>query len=191
MLNAATESFASNPFSGLVDNSSGTNPQQGSENRDPLPNPWASRSGGASGNNRQQNSTNAAPPNILNTPSMQSLLQQMSDNPTMMQNLMNAPYTRSMLEAMSADPQMAANLINQSPLLANNPQMQEQMRSMMPQLLQQMQNPEVLQMMSNPSALDAIMQIQQGMFDFIQNSFILIRNHILLEFLTNFFTHRF
>ncbi|XP_031638700.1 ubiquilin-1 [Contarinia nasturtii] len=160
MLNAATESFAGNPFSGLVDNSSGTNPQQGSENRDPLPNPWASRSGG---NNRQQNSTNAAPQNILNTPSMQSLMQQMSDNPTMMQNLMNAPYTRSMLEAMSADPQMAANLINQSPMLANNPQMQEQMRSMMPQLLQQMQNPETLSMLSNPSALDAIMQIQQGM----------------------------
>lgn len=69
MLNAATESFSANPFSGLVDNSTGTNPQQGSENRDPLPNPWASRTG----NNRQQN-TNAAPQNILNTPSMQSLL---------------------------------------------------------------------------------------------------------------------
>lgn len=53
--------------------------------------------------------------------------------------------------------------MNQSPLLANNPQMQEQMRTMMPQLLQQMQNPEVLTMMSNPQALDAIMQIQQGM----------------------------
>lgn len=159
MLNAATESFAGNPFSGLVDNSSGTNPQQGAENRDPLPNPWAS-------NNRRQNSsgtgTGTAPPNILNPPSLQSLMQQMSDNPTMMQNLMNAPYTRSMMEAMAADPQMAANLINQSPMLANNPQMQEQMRTMMPQLLQQMQNPEMLQMMSNPQALDAIMQIQQG-----------------------------
>lgn len=88
----------------------------------------------------------------------------MSDNPQMMQNLMNAPYTRSMMEALAADPQMAANLINQSPILANNPQMQEQMRTMMPQMIQQMQNPEVLQMMSNPSALDAIMQIQQGKF---------------------------
>lgn len=58
---------------------------------------------------------------------------------------------------------MQIQLINQSPLLANNPQMQDQMRSMMPQLLQQMQNPEVQQMMSNPRALDAIMQIQQGM----------------------------
>lgn len=106
MMNAATESFAGNPFSGLVDNSTGANPQQGAENRDPLPNPWASRNA----NNQQSNTANAAPPNLLNTPSMQSLLQQMSDNPTMMQNLMNAPYTRSMMEAMQADPQMAANV---------------------------------------------------------------------------------
>lgn len=34
---------------------------------------------------------------------------------------------------------------------------------MMPQFLQQMQNPEVQSMMSNPQALNAIMQIQQGM----------------------------
>lgn len=38
MLNAAS-SMAGNPFSGLVDNSDGTNPQQGAENRQPLPNP--------------------------------------------------------------------------------------------------------------------------------------------------------
>lgn len=37
------------------------------------------------------------------------------------------------------------------------------MRTMMPQLLQQMQNPEVQSMMTNPQALDAILQIQQGM----------------------------
>lgn len=41
--------------------------------------------------------------------------------------------------------------------------MQEQMRTMMPQLLQQMQNPEVQSMMTNPQALEAILQIQQGM----------------------------
>lgn len=41
--------------------------------------------------------------------------------------------------------------------------MQEQMRTMMPQLLQQMQNPDVQSMMTNPQALDAILQIQQGM----------------------------
>lgn len=54
-------------------------------------------------------------------------------------------------------------MISQSPLLANNPQLQEQMRHMMPQMMQQMQNPEVQQMMTNPQALEAIVQIQQGM----------------------------
>merc|ERR1712098_864125 len=38
-----------------------------------------------------------------------------------------------------------------------------QMAQMMPQMLQQMQNPAVRQLMSNPEALQAIMQIQQGM----------------------------
>lgn len=115
-----------------------------------MPNPW--------GANDSANQT----PN-LNTPSAQSLLQQMADNPTLMQNMMNAPYTRSMLEAMQADPNMAANLINQSPLLAGNPGLQDQMRSMMPQFLQQLQNPAMQDAMTNPQALNAIMQIQQGM----------------------------
>lgn len=47
--------------------------------------------------------------------------------------------------------------------MANNPQLQDQMRTMMPQFVQQMQNPEVQSMLSNPQALNAIMQIQQGM----------------------------
>lgn len=54
-------------------------------------------------------------------------------------------------------------IIGQSPILQGNPQLQEQMRTMMPQFMQQMQNPEVLSMMSNPQALNAILQIQQGM----------------------------
>lgn len=43
---------------------------------------------------------------------MQSLLQQMSENPTMMSNMLNAPYTRTMLEALQADPDMASNVKN-------------------------------------------------------------------------------
>jgi len=146
ILNATTES--SRNLYNVGGGGTGENPQQGRENSAPLPNPWGTPADRA--------------PN-LNTPSMQSLLQQMSDNPSMMQNMMNAPYTRSMVEAMAADPNMAANLINQSPLLAGNPQLQEQMRTMMPQFLQQLQNPDMQQMMTNPQALNAILQIQQGM----------------------------
>jgi len=159
MLNAA-QGFGNNPFSGLVDNGGAANPQQGSENRDPLPNPWG---GSGTGAGQGQQPPSMPPSNVLNTPAMQSLLQQMSDNPSMMESLLNAPYTRSMMESLSQDPQMAANLIGNSPILQSNPQLQQQMRQMMPQFLQQMQNPEVQSMMTNPQALNAIMQIQQGM----------------------------
>ncbi|KFB38423.1 AGAP004294-PA-like protein [Anopheles sinensis] len=146
----------------------GANPQQGTENRSPLPNPWsaggsgAARSG-AAGTGGATTDAAGTPLGLLNTPAMQSLLQQMSDNPSIMSNMLNSQTTRSMMEALSADPAMAANLMSQNPLLANNPALQEQMRTMMPQLLRQMQNPEVQQMVTNPQALNAILQIQQGM----------------------------
>lgn len=44
-----------------------------------------------------------------------------------------------------------------------DPQMQQTMQNMMPQFLQQMRNPAIQDMMTNPQALNAIMQIQQGM----------------------------
>lgn len=49
-----------------VNNSSGTNPQQGAENRDPLPSPWARNGNGSGDNNeRQDSAANAVPSNIL------------------------------------------------------------------------------------------------------------------------------
>lgn len=167
-----------NPYSGTSDSGSasggaggagggGGNPQQGTENRSPLPNPWSSSAGGggrgAAGGAATGTDGAGTPLGLLNTPAMQSLMQQMSENPSVMSNMLNSPTTRSMMEALSADPAMAAQLMNQNPLLANNPALQEQMRTMMPQLLRQMQNPEVQQMVTNPQALNAILQIQQGM----------------------------
>ncbi|XP_053657665.1 ubiquilin-1 [Anopheles marshallii] len=163
-----------NPYSGASDSGStsggGVNPQQGTENRSPLPNPWSSAGSGtaASGGNRGTGGgagtdATGTPLGLLNTPAMQSLIQQMSENPSVMSNMLNSPATRSMMEALNADPAMAAHLMSQNPLLANNPGLQDQLRTMMPQLLRQMQNPEVQQMVTNPQALNAILQIQQGM----------------------------
>ncbi|KAH8280666.1 hypothetical protein KR054_008469 [Drosophila jambulina] len=176
MMNAATESFGRNPFAGLVEgggSAAGVNPQQGTENRNPLPNPWGgvgatlngTGTGGGTGTGAGGNRTGGdlPPNNIMNTPAMRSLLQQMADNPAMMQNLLNAPYTRSMMESMSQDPEMASRLLSTSPLLSNNPALQEQVRQMMPQFMSQMQNPEVMNMLTNPEAMNAILQIQQGM----------------------------
>ncbi|XP_022129732.1 ubiquilin-1 [Pieris rapae] len=162
MLNVAS-SMAGNPFSGLVDNSDGTNPQQGAENRQPLPNPWQRGGGAASTGTTGTGAATGTGPGLINTPGMQSLLQQMSENPRLMQSMLSAPYTNSMLQALAADPEMASQLINQNPMFANNPQLQEQIRTMMPQMLTQLQNPEMQQMMSNPQALGALLQIQQGM----------------------------
>ncbi|CAG9813493.1 unnamed protein product [Phaedon cochleariae] len=100
---------------------------------------------------------------VLNPPPLASLLQQMSENPSIMQNMLQAPYTQSVLEALAADPNMANAMLAQNPLVTNNPVLQAQMRNMMPQFMQQMQNPEIQSLMTNSQALDAIMQIQQGM----------------------------
>ena len=91
------------------------------------------------------------------------MLPQITNNPEMMQNMLSAPYTQSMMQAMSQNPDMAANIVSSNPLFAGNPQMQEQMRNMMPQFMQQLQNPAVQSMMTNPEALAAINQIQQGL----------------------------
>lgn len=159
MLNAASEQFSRNPFAGLVESNTSGNPQQGTENRDPLPNPWSDQRG------NEQNSTNSAnrPRSTLSNPNMASLLQQLSENPQLIQNMLSAPYTQNMLQAMSADPSIANSIMQQNPLLSGNPGLQQQVRSMLPQFLQQLQNPEVQNLMTNPQALNALLQIQQGM----------------------------
>ncbi|PBC32296.1 Ubiquilin-1 [Apis cerana cerana] len=154
-----------NPFAALVQNNSNedsqNNPQQGQENRDPLPNPWSQNQNDSS--NQQQQQQQQQGRGLLNSPGMQSLAAQMMENPQLIRNMLNAPYTRSMLEALAADPAMANRMISANPFLRGNPQMQEQMRAMMPAFIQQMQNPQIQNVVTNPDALAAIMQIQQGM----------------------------
>ncbi|XP_044256426.1 ubiquilin-1 [Tribolium madens] len=159
MFSATSEQFSRNPFAGLVDNNqSGNNPQQGTENREPLPNPW-----GGQRPNTNTSSTNRPQRPVMNSPSMASLLQQMSENSDLMQNMLSAPYTQNVLEALASDPNMATTLLSDNPLLAGNPQLQEQVRTMIPSFMQQLQNPDIQNVMSNPQALNAIMQIHQGM----------------------------
>ncbi|KAM6037230.1 ubiquilin-1-like [Chlamydotis macqueenii] len=160
MLNAAQEQFGGNPFASLVSNAStgGDSQPSRTENRDPLPNPWApqsssqsststSTSGESSGSRNVGNSTSASMgqsstiPNLglgvgmFNTPGMQSLLQQITENPQLMQNMLSAPYMRSMMQSLSQNPDLAV----------------------------QMQNPDTLSAMSNPRAMQALLQIQQGL----------------------------
>lgn len=167
MISAATEQFSRNPFAGLVDGGGANNPQLGTENREPLPNPWGGTgsrpdtpggpaSAGANDPSRPRQG-------VIHNPPMASLLQQMSENPSLVQNMLSAPYTQSMLEALVANPAAANAMLTENPLFQGNPALQQQMRTMMPTFLQQLQNPDVQQLVSSTQALNAIMQIQQGM----------------------------
>ncbi|KAI1233244.1 Ubiquilin-1, partial [Lamprotornis superbus] len=190
MLNAAQEQFGGNPFASLVSNESSGGDSQPSrtENRNPLPNPWApqsssqnststSTSGESSGSSNVGNSTSASTgqsstiPNLgpglgvgmFSTPGMQSLFQQITENPQLMQNMLSAPYMRSMMQSLSQNPDLAVQMMLNNPLFAGNSQLQEQMRQQLPTFLQQMQNPDTLSAMSNPRAMQALLQIQQGL----------------------------
>merc|ERR1719381_450066 len=87
----------------------------------------------------------------------------MMDNPQMMQNMMNAPYTQDIMRNLASNPDMASNIIGSNPLFAGNPQLQEQMRNMMPAMLQQMNSPEMMSIIGNSEAIWAITQIQDGL----------------------------
>ncbi|KAG5886909.1 hypothetical protein JTB14_004197 [Gonioctena quinquepunctata] len=153
MLSATADQFSRNPFAGLVDNTSANNPQQGRENTEPLPNPW----------NPNQSSDSTTGSTNSGTPPIPNIMQQMTENPSLLQNMLSSPSMQSVMDALAADPTMANSLLANNPLLSGNPALQEQVRTMMPHVMQQMQNPEVANLMTNPQAMNAIMQIQQGM----------------------------
>ncbi|OWF54142.1 ubiquilin-1-like [Mizuhopecten yessoensis] len=170
MMNAAQEGFGSrNPFASLVPGESGANTgddgQQGRENTDPLPNPWAPQSPGATTTSGTTGTSNTTTPSrgMFETPGMQSLMQQMTQNPQLVENMLQAPYMQSMMESMAANPDMAQQMLSAHPMLAGNPQLQEQMRQHMPAMMQQMQNPDIQRVMTNPRALEAMMQVQTGL----------------------------
>jgi ubiquilin len=110
MLNAAQEQFGSNPFAALSNNQSNDNGSantQRIENRDPLPNPWAPRTtqsptSGTTNTTTTTESSNLSNPALnsgfMSSPGMQSLMQQMMENPQLMQNTLNAPYMQGMLQ---------------------------------------------------------------------------------------------
>jgi len=174
MLNAAQEQFGgANPYQSAGTGTAASNAS--GETAAPVPNPWGgsggSGSGGGSGGGESGGTRPAAAAaastatggSLFSSPGMSELMRQITNNPEMMQNMLSAPYTQSMMQAMQQNPDMAANIVGSNPLFAGNPQMQEQMRNMMPQFMQQLQNPAVQNMMTNPEALAAINQIQQGL----------------------------
>ncbi|KAM5256104.1 ubiquilin-4 isoform 4-T4 [Ctenodactylus gundi] len=176
--------FGNNPFSSLTGNSDSSSSQPlRTENREPLPNPWSpspptSQAPGSGGEGTGGSGTSQVHPTVsnpfginaaslgsgmFNSPEMQALLQQISENPQLMQNVISAPYMRSMMQTLAQNPDFAAQMMVNVPLFAGNPQLQEQLRLQLPVFLQQMQNPESLSILTNPRAMQALLQIQQGL----------------------------
>ncbi|XP_053553167.1 ubiquilin-4, partial [Bombina bombina] len=182
MFSAAREQFGSNPFSSVPGSDSSASQPLRTENREPLPNPWspssspqnqATSSESSSGNTTSQSTPTVSNPlginastlgtGIYNSHEMQGLLQQISENPQLMQSMMSAPYMRNMMQALSQNPDFAAQMMVNTPIFSGNPQLQEQLRNQLPVFLQQMQNPDSLSLMTNPRAMQALLQIQQGL----------------------------
>ncbi|KAI1301779.1 Ubiquilin-1 [Halotydeus destructor] len=162
MMNAAQEQFGGNPFASLANNQANSQATTGTENRNPLPNPWG----------QPANSTNPTTPStgtpglgsagMFNSSGMQGLMQQMTQNPEMLQSTLSSPMMQSMMQSLASNPEMMQQMMSSNPMLAGNPQLQEQMRQAMPMMAQQLQNPETRELLTNPQALEAMMQIQRG-----------------------------
>ncbi|XP_063173303.1 ubiquilin-4 [Candoia aspera] len=181
MFSAAREQFGNNPFSALAGNSDTPSSQPlRTENREPLPNPWnpAPQSQAPGNEGSPEPVPSQATPTVSNplginaaalgtgmfsSPEMQGLLQQISENPQLMQNVISAPYMRTMLQALAQNPDVAAQMMVNAPLFAGNPPLQEQLRLQLPAFLQQMQSPDSLSILTNPRAMQALLQIQQGL----------------------------
>ncbi len=156
MLNAAQEQFGGgNPFAALAQNNTNANSinqQQGMENSEPLPNPWAAPGTNNTSTNTTQNSASTnggnntgsgtpgtealsgllgsgSGPDFSGSPGMQSYMQQLMGNPELMRQMMSSPMVQNMMQQVSANPALLDQMMNNNPMLRNNPAMREQMRN--------------------------------------------------------------
>nr|CAH7727450.1 unnamed protein product [Callosobruchus chinensis] len=163
-----TYTLIQNPFASLADSTSATNPQQGRENTEPLPNPWfgGSRPSPTTGTGRSSTTATTpggGTPGTNRSDPMAGFMNLLGENPSFVQNMMSSPQAHAMMEAFASDPNLANRFIADNPLLNSNPEMQEHVRAMIPEILQQLQNSETANLMTDPQAMNALMQIQQGL----------------------------
>ncbi|XP_044183161.1 ubiquilin-1-like isoform X1 [Acropora millepora] len=205
MLNATQEQMRraqNNPFAALfggstgsetsVTNSSESNPQQGTENTSPLPNPWSSSSPTApsqpstrsdsqpSTQPAQQQSTQSGGSTTSSTTSTTTTPSTGGNSGNPMNSMFQTPAMQNLMQQMSSNPGMFQNMM-QSPYMQDmmqrmvqNPELMASIVRSNPmfqgntQLADQMQNPAFQQAISNPRVMQAMMQIQQGMMQ-LQN----------------------
>jgi len=79
MLNATREQFTQNPFSALLNNSNSSNEnrQAGTENTEPLPNPWGSRPAPSTNSTSTTTTSSSTTPSAANVPNMNNIFSQL------------------------------------------------------------------------------------------------------------------
>ncbi|KAK2837175.1 hypothetical protein Q5P01_014387 [Channa striata] len=112
---------------------------------------------------REPSATARVDPNPKQTAGMQSLLKEIMASPGLMESLLSGPYISSLLNCLSQNPELAAQMLLSHPLFSGNLQLQQQIRQQLPLFLQQMQSPELLSALLNPRAMEAVLQIHQGL----------------------------
>lgn len=113
MLSATTEQFTRNPFAGLVDNTSITNPQQGRENTEPLPNPWT-----PAGRNNSSTNANAANNGSARRTSSTEGLRALVDDPDLLQNMFSQPGFQEMISALASDHNLTDAMVDNDPIFS-------------------------------------------------------------------------
>uniref|UniRef100_A0A8C8RET8 Ubiquilin-1 n=1 Tax=Pelusios castaneus TaxID=367368 RepID=A0A8C8RET8_9SAUR len=170
MMNAVQAQFGNNPFAPLENNPplGGVSPPARMENRDPLPNPWATRP------NRAGNGSNSFESNrisngvaqsfiVLNlgpgaghgaasTGGIQSMAQQLAGKPGFMQNM----------ESVLLNPDGPAQNLLVNTCLSGHGHAQPQ-EERPPRLPPQLESAEISSLLSSPRAMQALLQIQLGL----------------------------
>ncbi|XP_049438801.1 ubiquilin-1-like [Epinephelus fuscoguttatus] len=91
----------------------------------------------------------------------QQVQSQLMSNPQMMSQIMGSPLVQNMMSNPDLMRQMMAGNPQMQQLLNQNPDVSRLFSN--PDLMRQLQNPETLSMLTNPRAVQALVQIQQGL----------------------------
>lgn len=182
MMNAADEQLRSQlggaaPVAPSSTQPAAENPQRGTENLNPLPNPWGGGSTTAS-----QPATPAANPFSLfsslnprtssttgdtNTPSsnpaISNLMQSIQSNPNSIAAMAQSPFMQQMMQQLMRNPDAMTSVLQNHPMFASNPALAQQMAQQMPAMMERMNDPSVMTAMQNPRVMQALQQVQQGM----------------------------
>ncbi|XP_044064166.1 ubiquilin-4-like isoform X2 [Siniperca chuatsi] len=91
----------------------------------------------------------------------QQVQSQLMSNPQMLSQIVGNPLVQNMMSNPDLMRQMFAGNPQMQQLMEQNPDVSRMFNN--PELMRQMQNPETLSMLTNPRAMQALIQIQQGL----------------------------